>query len=96
MQNLFIMGALKVVFILFLIWYVIKLVFKYIVPKAILRFINKQQGFGSDGTHRKQPKEGEVNIKMEHPPKSKKEDDDFGEYVDFEEVKPEQKSENEE
>jgi hypothetical protein len=90
------MGFLKVIFILLLVWYVIKLIFKYIVPKAILRFINKQQGFGNEGSHRKPAKEGEINIKMEHPSKSKKEDDDFGEYVDFEEVKPEQKSENEE
>ncbi|VAW29625.1 hypothetical protein MNBD_BACTEROID07-488 [hydrothermal vent metagenome] len=89
------MGLLKVIFILILIWYVIKLIVRYVVPKIILRFINKQQGFSNDDNRRKPAKEGEVNIKMEHPSKSKIDEDDFGEYVDFEEVKPEQKPEDE-
>ncbi len=90
------MGLIKVIFILILIWYVIKLIVRYILPKALLHFINKQQGFGNEYNRRKSAKEGEVNIKMEHPPKSKKDEDDFGEYVDFEEIKPEQKPEDEE
>ncbi len=89
------MGLIKVFFILILIWYVIKLIVRYILPKALLHFINKQQGFANADFRRKSAKEGDVNIKMEHPPKSKKEEDDFGEYVDFEEIKPEQKPEDE-
>jgi len=89
------MGLLKVIFILILIWYVMKLVVRYIVPKVILRFINKQWGNGDDDNHQKRPKEGEINIKVAHPTKSKMDEDDFGEYVDFEEVKPEQKPEDE-
>jgi hypothetical protein len=72
-----------------------KLFVRYILPKTILHFINKQWGSGDDNNHQKRPKEGEINIKMEHPPKSKKEEDDFGEYVDFEEIKSEQKPEDE-
>ncbi len=89
------MGFLKVIFILILIWYVMKLIVRYIVPKVILRFINKQWGFGDDESSRKKPKEGEINIKMDHPSKNAKDDDDFGEYVDFEEVNPEQEKEDE-
>jgi len=89
------MGLLKVIFILILIWYVMKLVVRYIVPRAIFHFINKRWGNGDNDNHQKRPKEGEINIKMEHSEKSKKDEDDFGEYVDFEEIKPEQKPEDE-
>lgn len=89
------MGLLKVIFILILIWYVIKLIVRYVIPKAILRFINKQQWAGNDDNRRKPAKEGEINIKMEHPEKNKKDENDFGEYVDFEEVEPEQKPDDE-
>ncbi len=89
------MGLLKEFFILILIWYVMKLIVRYIVPKVILRFINKRWGNGDDDSRRKPSKEGEINIKVEHPAKSKMDEDDFGEYVDFEEVKPEQKPDDE-
>ncbi len=89
------MGLLKVIFIFILIWYVIKLIVRYILPKAFFHFLNKQQGFGNDDIRRKRPKEGEINIKMEHSPKNQKDGDDFGEYVDFEEVEPEQKTDDE-
>jgi len=89
------MGLFKVFFILVIVWYVMKLIIRYIVPKAILHFIKKRQGFGNNDNSRKQPKEGEIHIKMDRPPKNGKNDKDFGEYVDFEEVKPEQKPEDE-
>jgi len=89
------MSLLKVIFILILVWYVIKLIIRYILPKAILHFINKQWGFGDDNSSGKMPKEGEVNIKMDHQSKNAKDDADFGEYVDFEEVNPEQEKEDE-
>ena len=89
------MGLLRAIFILILVWYVMKLIIRYILPKAFFHFLNKR-GFATNESRQKKPKEGEINIKMEHPPKSKKDDNDFGEYVDFEEVKPEQKPENEE
>ena len=89
------MGLFRIIFILILVWYVIKLIIRYVLPKALFHFINKQQGFDNETSGTSHTKKGKVNIKMEHPPKRKKEQDDFGEYVDFEEVKPEQKAKNE-
>ena len=90
------MSLLKVIFILILIWYVIKLIVRYVIPKAIFHFLNKQQNTEGSAKKRKTSKEGEINIKMEHPHKSKKEEDNFGEYIDFEEIKPEKKQKDEE
>ena len=89
------MSLIKVIFILIVVWYVIKLIVKYLIPKAILHFINRQQNFGETKNNLKSSKEGEIKIKVEHPEQNKKDEGDFGEYVDFEEVEPEQKSEDE-
>jgi hypothetical protein len=89
------MGLIKVIFILIVVWYVMKLIVRYLIPKAILHFINKQQNFGKTKNNRKSSKEGEIKIKVEHPEQNKKDEGNFGEYVDFEEVEPEQKPEDE-
>ena len=39
------MGLIKVIFILIVVWYVIKLIVRYLIPKVIFHFINKQQNF---------------------------------------------------
>jgi hypothetical protein len=88
------MGLLKVIFILLLVWYVTKLLIRYVLPKAFLHFLRKR-GFDTGENYQKPPKEGEMNIKVDHPAGDRKEKDDFGEYVDFEEIKQEQKSEDE-
>ncbi len=89
------MGLIKVIFILIVVWYVMKLIVRYLIPKAILHFINRQQNFDGTKNNRKPSKEGEIKIKVEHPEQNKKDEGDFGEYVDFEEVEPEQKPEDE-
>ena len=88
------MGLLKVIFILLLVWYAAKLFARYILPRAFFHFL-KKRGFDVGEDHQKRPKEGEMNIKVDHPSGNRKEKDDFGEYVDFEEIKPEQKKEDE-
>ncbi len=89
------MTFLKIIFFLIVFFYVMKLIFKYIIPKAVFHFLNRQQHPNGTKHTRRSRKEGEINIKMDKQPKTQKNDIDFGEYVDFEEVKPEQKSEDE-
>jgi len=89
------MGLIRVIFILIVVWYVMKLIVRYLIPKVIFYFINRQQNSGETKNHRKPSKEGEMKIKVEHPEQNKKDEDNFGEYVDFEEVEPEQKHEDE-
>ncbi len=89
------MGLIKVIFILIVVWYVVKLIVRYLIPKAILHFINKQQNFDKTKNNEKPSKEGEIKINVEHSEQNKKDEGDFGEYVDFEEVEPEQKPEDE-
>jgi hypothetical protein len=87
------MGILKVIFILLLVWYGIKLIFKYLLPKVLLRFLRKH-GFGAE-PDMPAGKEGEMKIKVKHFAERRKDDGEFGEYVDFEEVKPEQNEKDE-
>ncbi len=87
------MGLLKVIFILLLVWYVVKLIVRYVAPRAFYHFL-KKRGFDTGEGRRKRPKEGEMKINVD-PDAERKDDSDFGEYVDFEEIKPEQKKEDE-
>ncbi len=88
------MGLLKVIIIFLLVWYVMKLFVRYVAPKLFYHFL-KKRGFDMGESRRERPKEGEMNIKVDHPEETRKKMDDFGEYVDFEEIKPEQKKDNE-
>ncbi|MCD4772868.1 MAG: hypothetical protein K8R41_05735 [Bacteroidales bacterium] len=80
---------LQIIFIFLLIYYFFRLFGRYIFPWLLKRFMkniqNKYQQ-NTENTSAKKKKNGEVNI--DHIPKDKKkrEDDDFGEYIDFEEI----------
>jgi hypothetical protein len=82
-------GFLKIVFILFVLYYAVILFVRYALPWLLGRFIRKQQEkfFGQKQPFTEQPKhEKEKNA---DPPKKKhqtKDDKTFGEYIDFEEV----------
>ncbi len=82
------MTLLKIIFIFILIYYFFKLIARYLFPWLLKRYMkNFQNKFhqNTDNTSAKKKKKGEVNI--DHIPKDKKKkDDDFGEYVDFEEI----------
>ncbi len=87
------MGLLKVIFIVLVIWYITKLIFRYVLPHFISRYVNRKMGWND---HKQSPpKEGEIHIKMDPSVKNQTDDKEFGDYVDFEEVKPEQKPDNE-
>jgi len=83
-------ALLKFIFIVILIYYGFRLAIRYLVPWFIKRTMKKQQdkfsqmgGFNNSGYN--QTKEGDVNINTKRTQQSK-EDDGFGEYVDYEDV----------
>jgi len=87
------MGLLKFVFILLVVGYGVKLLVRYLIPKALLHFL-KKQGFHVD-PEPDEKREGEIKIKVNRTTESKKDKGDFGEYVDFEEIEPDQNKNNE-
>jgi len=84
-------AILRFIFVVIIIYYGFRLVFKYVVPWLLGRFMKKQQdkfnqmsGFGNSDYD--QSKEGEVRVKKNKSQKTNNTDDEFGEYVDFEDV----------
>ncbi|MEE4259004.1 MAG: DUF4834 family protein [Bacteroidales bacterium] len=81
---------LSAILIFILLGYAFRLFLRYGLPWLMGRYVKKQQekfyqGFDQSGRNAQQKKEGEVKIKQPRK-KSKKDDDDFGEYVDFEDI----------
>ena len=79
---------LGIIVFFMLLWYGFKIFLRYGLPWLIARFVRNQQAkYGqyqqSSGTDKK---EGDVLIKKD-PSQKTKDDSDFGEYVDFEDVK---------
>jgi hypothetical protein len=88
------MGLLKIILILLLVWYVTKLIFRYAAPKVFLHFL-KKHGFDTGEGRQEKTKAGDMKIKTDPNAEKGKDDGSFGEYVDFEEIKPEKDEENE-
>lgn len=89
-------GFLTFILVILFLWYGGKLFFKYALPWLILHLLNKQQEKYKQGfNHDTRKKEGEVEIQVEKPEQPKTHDQDFGEYVDFEEVKPDEEPKDE-
>jgi len=87
------MGILKTIFIILIIYYVWKLLFRLFFPLLMKKVVNKAQQTMNDRmdqTHQTQngqhQQEGEVIIQKGAEKRSGVSDND-GEYVDFEEVK---------
>lgn len=85
-------ALLRFLFVLVIIYYGFKLIIKYVLPWILARFVKKQQekyqnmnsGFENDYRSSNQ---SDVKIKTNTPNKNNDEDDGFGEYIDFEEIK---------
>ena len=80
-----------IIFIFFAIGYTFKLFLRYGLPWLLSRFVQNQQqkhsaSQGSNNFNNPQPPEGEVNVKVNKKKKNDSEVDDFGEYVDYEDV----------
>lgn len=78
---LFLTGFLRTLFVIIIIYYVLKLVSQYILPMFIKQF-NQPKDF-QDG--RQSKREGEVTIEGNRPHEGQIPKDE-GEYIDFEEV----------
>lgn len=90
-------GFLRLLFFLIIFWYLARLILRYVFPWILKRFIKKQQDKYNEYFDGQQTrKEGDVEIKVSKPPHENKEKDDFGEYVDFEEIDSEQEKDKNE
>jgi len=81
---------LSVILIFLLLGYAFRLFFRYGLPWLMGRYMKSQQqkfykGFDQSAGNSREKKEGEVKIKQTRK-KTKNDDGDFGEYVDFEDV----------
>lgn len=82
---------LRFLFVLLIIWFVTRLIFRYVVPWFIMRFVKKQQDKYNEYFQNQETRnEGDVKIKVNKTETINKDKDPFGEYVDYEEVEPEQ------
>lgn len=83
------MGFLRTIVIIFIIFYVLRLIARYILPSLFVNYVNRKMG-GFSGQQqrntRTQKKEGEVTIDYS-PQKKQPKSNDSGEYVDYVEVK---------
>ena len=71
---------------LLLFYYAMKLFLQYVVPWLLRRHVRKQQErFNGFSRKQEQSREGDVHIRGKSASK-KKDDKDFGEYVDFEDI----------
>ncbi len=87
-------GLLRTIFIIILIYYVVRFIGRIMLPFLLKRFVKKAQSnfehqfkdkfSQSESTNTKQ---GEVEIKIPEKQKGSNLNFDDGEYVDFEEVK---------
>ena len=81
---------LTVILIFLLLGYAFRLFFRYGLPWLMGRYMKSQQqkfydGFDQKAGNSRDKNEGEVEVKQTRK-KTKKDDNDFGEYIDFEDV----------
>jgi len=84
-------AILRFIFVVIILYYGFKIVFRYVAPWLLGRFMKKQhdkfnQMNGFENNDYDQSKEGEVHVKKKESQKTNNIDDEFGEYVDFEDV----------
>ncbi|WP_423147489.1 DUF4834 family protein [Rubrolithibacter danxiaensis] len=86
------MGLLKFLFITICILWLVRFVFRLLLPLLLQRLFNKVQNQATQGTHRSyeysSKKQGSVHVDY-IPPKDKeaRAADKAGEFVDYEEIK---------
>lgn len=81
---------LGIILFFIILWYGLKLFLRYGLPWLLARFLKNQQSRFGNLNQQQQAKgqrpDGEVKIKKDKSQKPK-DDEGFGEYVDFEDVK---------
>lgn len=79
------MQLLRTILIIVIVYYIIRLFVRYVLP-LFARYLLKRTQKNYEKQYQK-PKRKVGDITVEHPPTKKKELDDLGEYVDYEEIK---------
>jgi len=79
------MQLLRTILIIVIVYYAFRLLFRYVMPLLARYFLKRTQK--KYQKQYKKPKRKVGDITVEHTPEKKKELDDLGEYVDYEEVK---------
>lgn len=82
------MAFLRTIVIIFIIFYVLRLFARYILPSLFVNYVNRKMGGFSGQQQRSKvyKKEGEVTIDYS-PQKKQQKRNDAGEYIDYVEVK---------
>ncbi len=85
-------GFLRVLFILIIVYYVFRLLVRFVFPFLVKRYLNNFQKKFYDANPHLDPnqstsKDGEVKVKRKSSDDRKGKTDDFGEYIDYEEIK---------
>ena len=85
------MGFLKFLFFVIVIYYILKLIGKYVMPYLLSVFIKKAQNqmmgnASNNAPPKNKKKEGEVSIDLTPQKSPKTSKGEIGDYVDFEEV----------
>ncbi len=89
------MGLLRTILILFIIFYVIRLVTRYFLPMIFRNYVDEKMNEMSRNQQKQQQRqkeqskkrEGEVSIDYNPPQSNSKNKNDKGDYVDYVEVK---------
>lgn len=85
-------GLLRTIIIIVIIWQVLKLIGRYVMPYLLNKGMQKVQRNMEEkmrqaqGRNQSQEPEGSVHVENEGKTSRKTTNDDVGEYVDFEEV----------
>jgi flagellar biosynthesis/type III secretory pathway M-ring protein FliF/YscJ len=80
-----IMQIIRTILIILIVYYLIKLAVRYLLPIWARYFIRKKQSQMNQQYQEPQKKEGEIHV--ESKPTKKKSADQLGDYVDYEEIK---------
>jgi hypothetical protein len=86
-------GLFRFLLILIVIYYVFKLLVRFVFPFVVKNYLNKmQRNFYEQNPHLDpdaKKKEGEVKVDScpENGKQAERKDDDFGDYIDYEEIK---------
>ena len=82
------MGLIRFILIIFLIYYFFQLLFSYVLPFLLKRYIaSKQNKFYNQDVNIHKKKQGKINIDYTPEKDKKPKQNNIGEYVDFEEIK---------
>ncbi|MBU0764894.1 MAG: DUF4834 family protein [Bacteroidetes bacterium] len=79
------MVFIRFILVVLLIFLILQLLFRYIVPWLLKRFVNNiKQNFGMNAGNN--GKEGEITVEPSQSSRKKKIEKDEGEYIKFEEI----------